>query len=157
MSPNAPRRPVVIVQEVLSSSASSTLSTPTSTTSITRSNSVSSTHSSNTSTSSTSRDGHGQKTRPVRLDEGGREFVETGRPQGGNPHGGPPQTNNGYYRASNGPVTVHNTGGLLTGTLSADLGEAYANGLDHTDSCRKLSQKSDNTSLCFCIVGSASS
>ncbi|KAG0127797.1 hypothetical protein HOY82DRAFT_61073 [Tuber indicum] len=153
MSTKASPRPVVIVQETPSSSASSLVSTTSITSSITRSNSVSSTHSSNTSTSSASQhhaEGLGSQTRPARAVGNGREFVETGHPQGGNPHGGPPREENGYYRVSKTNVTVHNSGGLLTGSVSTDMGEAYANGLDHTENCRKLSQKSDNRTLCFC-------
>lgn len=146
MSTSAPRHPVVIVQKAPSSSASSIASTETTT----------STHSSNTSTSSTSRHDAPQ-TRPARMVGEGLEFVETGRKQGGNPHGGPPQNETGYFRVSKSTVTIHNSGGQLTGSVSTDLGEAYANGLDHTDNCRKMSQKSDNMSLCFCPARPGSS
>ncbi|RPB04456.1 hypothetical protein L873DRAFT_1355138 [Choiromyces venosus 120613-1] len=67
-----------------------------------------------------------------------------------NPRRGPPQSSSSDFWVSNISVTVHNTGGLLSSTISSDLGEAYANGLDHTDSCHRLSQKSDNMNLCFC-------
>ncbi|KAG0644675.1 hypothetical protein HOY80DRAFT_698941 [Tuber brumale] len=158
MSVKASPRPVVIVQGTPSSSTSSLVSA-TSTSSITRSNSISSTHSSDTSTSSASQhcvEGLGSRTRPARAVGGGREFVETGHPQGGNPRGGPPREENGYYRVSTTNVTVHNSGGQLTGSVSTDMGEAYANGSDHTENCRKLSQKSDNRTLCFCPVSPSS-
>ncbi|PWW78537.1 hypothetical protein C7212DRAFT_316205 [Tuber magnatum] len=160
MTTNAPRRPVVIVQKAPSSSMAS-LSSMT-TTSISRSNSITSIHSSNTSTSSTSQhyapqEGHGSQTRPAEIVGDGVEFVETGRPQGGNPRGGPPQSESGYFRVSKSTVTVHNSGGQLTGSVAIDMGEAYANGSDHTDSCRKMSQKSDNQTLCFCPARPGSS
>jgi len=140
MSTSAPRKPVVIVQKAPSNSGSSVASTETTT----------STHSSNTSASSASQHGVSQTLRARKVGEGGLEFVETGRPQGGNPHGGPPQNQNGYYRVTKSTVTIHNSGGQLTGSVPTNLGEAYANGLDHTDECRKMSQQSENTNLCFC-------
>ena len=140
MSATAPRQPVVIVQKTPSSSSSSVASTQ----------STTSSQSSNTSTSSAPQHDASQ-TRPARkVGEDGLEYVETGRPQGGNPHGGPPQNKAGYFRITKSTVTIHNSGGQLMGSVSTDLGEAYANGLDHTDQCRKMSRQSENTSLCFC-------
>ncbi|CUS09813.1 unnamed protein product [Tuber aestivum] len=156
MSATASPRPVLIVQGAPSSSSSSLVSES----SISRSNSVSSTHSSNTSTSSTSQSfapGHGSQTHPAEIVGDGVEFVRTGRPQGGNPNGGPPQNESGYYRRSKLGVTVHNSGGQLTGSVAVDMGEEYANGSDHTDSCRKASQQSDSVSLCFCPARPSSS
>lgn len=81
---------------------------------------------------------------------GQREFVHTGRPQGGNPNGGPKQHLDGYNRVSKGNVTVHNSGGQSKGNISVDLGPAYGNGPDHLRECRERSRWSDNQGLCFC-------
>lgn len=81
---------------------------------------------------------------------GQRDFVHTGRPQGGNPNGGPRQHPEGYNRVSMGNVTIHNSGGQLKGDVSVDLGPAYANGPEHSKECRTRSRWSDNQGLCFC-------
>lgn len=79
-----------------------------------------------------------------------REFVHTGRPQGGNPNGGPTQHPEGYTRVSKGNVTIHNSGGQLKGNVSVDLGPRYANGPEHSGECIERSRWSDNQGLCFC-------
>lgn len=84
---------------------------------------------------------------------GQREFVHTGRPQGGNPNGGPRQHPDGYTRVSKGNVTVHNSGGQSRGGVSVDLGPAYGNNLEHSEGCRERSRWSDNQGLCFCPPG----
>ncbi|KAH0610269.1 uncharacterized protein H6S33_011796 [Morchella sextelata] len=79
-----------------------------------------------------------------------KEFIHTGRPQGGNPHGGPSQNMEGYERVSRGNVTVHNTGGQARGLNSVKLGVENGNDERHTKECRELSRYSDNLGLCFC-------
>ena len=83
----------------------------------------------------------------------GRVLIRTGQRMGGNPHGGPKQTKDGYYRVETRQVTIHNTGGVSTGRVPKNLGRDYANGPEHTEECRDKSQWSDNQGLCFCPVG----
>lgn len=140
-----------------SSTATTTSSTASSYTQSNRSNSsrsyISTTNSSPTHILSSMAPSY-SATRPAQTtgeyENSQREFVHTGRPQGGNPNGGPTQHPEGYTRISKGNVTIHNSGGQLKGNVSVDLGPRYANGPEHSRECIERSRWSDNQGLCFC-------
>ncbi|KAH8146142.1 uncharacterized protein LAJ45_09832 [Morchella importuna] len=153
-----PSLPVVITQSLTTSYAASSIAPNSATSSTFPSSSTSDRCSSLSSTVSSSSAGsyhaHTSATRPPQVTAqtpyGKKEFIHTGRPQGGNPHGGPRQNMEGYERVSRGNVTVHNTGGQARGLNSVKLGVESGNDERHTKECRELSRYSDNVGLCFC-------
>lgn len=150
--------PVVITQSPLALYADTSAAPNSDTSSIFRSSTSGSTYISSSSSSSSAYVGvppaHTSATRTPQVmaatPNGQREFIHTGRPQGGNPRGGPSQNPQGYERTSNGNVTVHNTGGQSRGLNSVKLSVESGNDESHTPACRDLSRYSDNHGLCFC-------
>jgi len=94
------------------------------------------------------------KTKPAKPNgehaNGIAEFVQTNRPHGGNPNGGPRQHPQGYTRISIKNVTIHNSGGQSEGNCPVLLSPEFANGPEHTWNCIKDSRLSDGQGICHC-------